>query len=148
MLVNGELAHYATTFADVPPGELLLYEDAYRTLALAVNRGSAAAHLGLDARRRGPHPAGVSATLGAPAAAPARHDVDQRPRPRARAAGAPHGTLVTAGEQRAGPRTPGPDVVRAAGPALLLSLVLRDPPAAAAARRRRSPSPRSRARAR
>ena len=40
--------HYATTFADVPPGELLLYEDAYRTLALAVNRGSAALHLGLD----------------------------------------------------------------------------------------------------
>ncbi|HWT92783.1 MAG TPA: SAM-dependent chlorinase/fluorinase [Solirubrobacteraceae bacterium] len=35
-------AHYATTFADVAPGELLLYEDAYRTLALAVNRGSAA----------------------------------------------------------------------------------------------------------
>jgi hypothetical protein len=35
-------AQYATTFADVDPGELLLYEDAYRTLALAVNRGSAA----------------------------------------------------------------------------------------------------------
>ena len=46
--INDELAHYATTFADVPPGELLLYEDAYRTLALAVNRGSAAQHLGLD----------------------------------------------------------------------------------------------------
>src|SRR5512132_7300 len=45
--INDELAHYATTFADVPPGELLLYEDAYRTLALAVNRGSAALHLGL-----------------------------------------------------------------------------------------------------
>ena len=45
--INNELAHYATTFADVPPGELLLYEDAYRTLALAVNRGSAAMHLGL-----------------------------------------------------------------------------------------------------
>ena len=46
--INDELAHYATTFADVPPGQLLLYEDAYRTLALAVNRGSAAMHLGLD----------------------------------------------------------------------------------------------------
>ena len=46
--VNDELAHYARTFVDVPPGELLLYEDAYRTLALAVNRGSAAYHLGLD----------------------------------------------------------------------------------------------------
>jgi S-adenosyl-L-methionine hydrolase (adenosine-forming) len=46
--VNEELAHYARTFVDVAPGELLLYEDAYRTLALAVNRGSAAHHLGLD----------------------------------------------------------------------------------------------------
>ena len=34
-------AHFARTFTDVAPGELLLYEDAYRTLALAVNRGSA-----------------------------------------------------------------------------------------------------------
>ena len=34
-------AIYAATFADVAPGELLVYEDAYRTLALAVNRGSA-----------------------------------------------------------------------------------------------------------
>ena len=40
-------AQYATTFADVAAGELLLYEDAYRTLALAVNRGSAADRMGL-----------------------------------------------------------------------------------------------------
>ena len=46
--VNGEHALYATTFADVPAGGLLLYEDGYRTLALAVNRGSALAALGLD----------------------------------------------------------------------------------------------------
>jgi hypothetical protein len=46
--VNGEPALYATTFADVPAGGLLLYEDGYRTLALAVNRGSALAALGLD----------------------------------------------------------------------------------------------------
>jgi S-adenosylmethionine hydrolase len=45
--INGERALYATTFADVPAGELLLYEDGYRTLALAVNRGSAMAALGL-----------------------------------------------------------------------------------------------------
>jgi S-adenosylmethionine hydrolase len=45
--INGEDAHYATTFADVPAGQLLLYEDAYRWLALAVNRGSAADLLGL-----------------------------------------------------------------------------------------------------
>ena len=39
-------AVYAHAFTDVEPGELLLYEDAYRTLALAVNRGSAAERLG------------------------------------------------------------------------------------------------------
>jgi S-adenosylmethionine hydrolase len=38
---------YAQTFADVHPGELLVYQDAYRTLALAVNRGDAAGTLGL-----------------------------------------------------------------------------------------------------
>lgn len=45
--VAGRPALFARTFADVREGELLLYEDAYRTLALAVNRGSAAAELGL-----------------------------------------------------------------------------------------------------
>jgi S-adenosyl-L-methionine hydrolase (adenosine-forming) len=40
-------ARYATTFADVPPGELLLYEDARRMAALAVNRGSAGETLGV-----------------------------------------------------------------------------------------------------
>ncbi len=45
--VNARTAVYAVTFADVPPGALLLYEDAYRTLALAVNRGSAREELGL-----------------------------------------------------------------------------------------------------
>ena len=47
--VGGEryLAKYAQTFADVKPGELLVYEDAYRTLAVAINRGDAAATLGL-----------------------------------------------------------------------------------------------------
>jgi S-adenosylmethionine hydrolase len=48
--VNGTPATYARTFEDVGPGELMLYEDAYRTLALAVNRGSAQEFLdlGLD----------------------------------------------------------------------------------------------------
>lgn len=41
------LATYASTFADVPRGGLLVYEDAYRTLAVAINRGDAAATLGL-----------------------------------------------------------------------------------------------------
>ncbi|MDX6707066.1 MAG: hypothetical protein QOK16_81 [Solirubrobacteraceae bacterium] len=45
--INGERALYATTFADVPAGGLLLYEDGYRTLSLAVNRGSALDALGL-----------------------------------------------------------------------------------------------------
>jgi S-adenosylmethionine hydrolase len=40
-------AWYAVTFADVRPGEILVYEDAYRTLAVAVNRGNAALMLGL-----------------------------------------------------------------------------------------------------
>jgi S-adenosylmethionine hydrolase len=46
--VNGRAGVYATTFADVAPGELILYEDAYRTLALAVNRGSARELLGVE----------------------------------------------------------------------------------------------------
>jgi hypothetical protein len=45
--VNGTPATYARTFEDVGPGELMLYEDAYRTLALAVNRGSALEFLDL-----------------------------------------------------------------------------------------------------
>lgn len=47
--VDGHASHapFALTFADLPPGELLVYEDAARRLALAVNRGSAAETLGL-----------------------------------------------------------------------------------------------------
>ena len=41
-------ARYATTFADVGEGELLVYQDAQRNLALAVNRGSALGELGLS----------------------------------------------------------------------------------------------------
>jgi len=41
-------AHFALTFADVEPGRLMLYEDAQRSLALAVNRGDARAELGLE----------------------------------------------------------------------------------------------------
>ena len=35
-------ATYARTFADVEPGDALVYEDAARTAAIAVNRGDAA----------------------------------------------------------------------------------------------------------
>jgi S-adenosylmethionine hydrolase len=47
VLGEHHLATYAHTFADVAPGELIVYQDAYRTLALAVNRGHAADTLGL-----------------------------------------------------------------------------------------------------
>ncbi|MEA2219701.1 MAG: hypothetical protein QOJ35_2327 [Solirubrobacteraceae bacterium] len=48
VIVNGVRALYATTFADVAPGALLLYEDSYEALSLAVNRGSAMDRLGLE----------------------------------------------------------------------------------------------------
>lgn len=38
---------FARTFAEVAPGELLVYEDAYRRLAVAVSHGDAAAQLGV-----------------------------------------------------------------------------------------------------
>jgi len=43
------VAQFARTFADVGAGELLVYEDASRTLAVAVSGGDAAARLGLAA---------------------------------------------------------------------------------------------------
>jgi S-adenosylmethionine hydrolase len=48
LTVNGHPATYGLTFADVGPGALLVYEDAYRSLALAVNRGSARELLALE----------------------------------------------------------------------------------------------------
>jgi S-adenosylmethionine hydrolase len=47
--VRGEAhdAVFALTFADVPAGGLILYEDSYGNLALALNRDDAAAELGL-----------------------------------------------------------------------------------------------------
>jgi len=41
-------ATYAVTFADVRDGGLLVYEDAYRMLAIAINRGEARATLGIE----------------------------------------------------------------------------------------------------
>ena len=38
----------ARTFGDTRPGELILYEDSYRNLAVAVSRGSAGELLGVD----------------------------------------------------------------------------------------------------
>jgi hypothetical protein len=45
---RSHLARYASAFAEVPTGELLLYEDSRGLAALAVNRGSAAELLGLE----------------------------------------------------------------------------------------------------
>ncbi len=47
--VNGDRIPYVTTFADVEPGEPLLYVDAAGALALAVRDGSAAAFFGASA---------------------------------------------------------------------------------------------------
>lgn len=47
--VNGVRGIYATTFADVAAGTLMLYQDANRAMALAINRGSAREILGLQA---------------------------------------------------------------------------------------------------
>jgi hypothetical protein len=44
---RGRRANYARTFADVEPGEAVVYEDSTRMVAVAVNGGSAAAALGL-----------------------------------------------------------------------------------------------------
>jgi S-adenosylmethionine hydrolase len=43
-----QIAHYARTFAEVEPGQLLVYEDAYRRLSIAISHGNAAKRLGLQ----------------------------------------------------------------------------------------------------
>jgi S-adenosylmethionine hydrolase len=47
LLVNDTPAEYGRTFGDVPPGALLVYEDSFGAVALAVNGGSASHVLGL-----------------------------------------------------------------------------------------------------
>ena len=42
-----QAAQYARTFADMPADQLLVYEDAYRRLAIAVSHGNAAERLGV-----------------------------------------------------------------------------------------------------
>jgi S-adenosylmethionine hydrolase len=48
LTINDRAAVYATTFVDVEPGALMLYEDAYNAAAIAINRGSALAELDLE----------------------------------------------------------------------------------------------------
>jgi S-adenosylmethionine hydrolase len=45
---NRYYAVAARTFADAPAGELILYEDSYRNVAIAVSRGNAATVLGVE----------------------------------------------------------------------------------------------------
>ena len=123
--VAGEryLATYAQTFADVRPGELIVYEDAYRTLAVAINRGDAAATLVPAAGRRS---APAAAMIGSPRV---HFRVTDSTNERARAlaaAGAPHGTLVTADEQRAGRGRQGRAWTAPPRSAVLMSVVLRE----------------------
>ena len=116
----------ARTFADVAPGELLLYEDAGGALALAVNGGSAAR----SARRARP---ATSCAWSRRERSGARGCTCARSAPPTTApassptAGAPHGTLVTADEQTAGRGRQGRAWVDAARRARSLrSLVLRE----------------------
>jgi len=48
--VSGEcyFATAARTFGDARPGEIVLYEDSYRNVAIAINRGSAAQMFAVD----------------------------------------------------------------------------------------------------
>jgi S-adenosylmethionine hydrolase len=66
---NGRLdATYARTFADVERGEALVYEDAARTAAIAVNTGDAAAALGVRPGDEVTIAAAVEARAGEPRA--------------------------------------------------------------------------------
>ena len=51
LAVGGEryFATAARTFGDARPGEIVIYEDSYRNVALAINRGSAAQMFAVDA---------------------------------------------------------------------------------------------------
>ncbi len=70
-----EPAQFVRTFAEAAPGELIVYEDAYRRLAVAVSHGDAAARLGLArATSCGSCPREPARPS---AAAPSRHRVDQ-----------------------------------------------------------------------
>ena len=130
---------FARTFADVGRGELLLYEDAG---GIARARGQRRRR-GRAARRRAAATScgwsrAVSA-LGRPRAAPRARSARRTSGARELAAGgAPHGTLVTAGEQTAGRGRQGRRWAAPPGAALLrVARPARPRPAAVAARRAR-----------
>ena len=120
---------YALTFADVPAGELIVYEDATQTLALAVNRDrrrGSAPRLSRLRGRASPHmkPNEASTVFGHPHLHYRLTDsTNERARELA-AAGAPSGTVVTADEQGAGRGRRGRRWSAQAGKALLYSAIL------------------------
>ena len=118
---------------------MLLYEDAWGSVAIAVNRGDAAKALGVhrDAEVRLEAP-----MIGLPHV---HHRTTDSTNARARelaAAGRPHGTLVTADEQTAGRGRQGRTWLAAPGEALLMSVVVRDVTSRPCRWRPRSPWPR------
>ena len=106
------------------PGELIVYEDAYRTLAVAINRGDAAGTLRLEPDSEC---AAAAAMIGSPRAHLRLADSTNERAKLLAAAGAPHGTLVTADEQSAGHGRQGRAWSAPPGSAVLMSLAVRDP---------------------
>ena len=138
-------ARYVRTFADVSPGELLVYEDADRVLAVAVNHGSAARAARRRDRRRAADQA-AREPRHAPSPPPA-DGLDER----AARASSPRAALRTA---RSSPPPSRPPVVaaragpgpRPAGRALLCSVISASRRGCCRSRRAsRSPSARRRA---
>ncbi len=129
-------AQFARTFADVPRGELLVYEDAQRRLAIAVSQGSAADRLGVAVDDELEDRPGVTrghdrlggATLGHPRVHLRVADSTNARARELAVAGAPHGTIVTAGEQSAGRGRQGRTWSGARGRSLLCSVVVRELP--------------------
>ncbi len=72
---------FTLTFADVAPGELILYEDPTGSLALAVNRGSAARGAGPRARATRSSSAPDVTAFGSPRRHSAEHRLHQRRAP-------------------------------------------------------------------
>ena len=110
--LGGPTVTVGRTFADVAPGELVLYEDSAGSSPSPQRRQRGGA-LGVRGRRRAAAGAGV--TLGRPADAPAADRLHQRPG--ARAGRGRRAARRARHRRRAdrGPRPPGPHVGHAAG---------------------------------
>ena len=123
----GHRARYERTFADVEPGVPRALRGLRRGARRRGQPGQRRRPARRRRRRRGVDRAVVSA-LGTPRLhLRATDSTNTRARELA-VAGAPHGTLVTAGEQLAGRGRQGRGWSAPAGSSLLMSLVVRDPP--------------------